>query len=292
MKTSAVKKISLVQVYADTFKAIFKRPKVLWPFVIFAGIELSTLMLIYAAPRVPFNKLLAPPIRAFWGERFLHYPANFLLMPTLNSIVRNFLSVFIASLLTGSAVYLIWALYKGKKPSFSAALKQAGRKYSAFLAVVLLTIFLFFVVLKIMDFLLVKFFVAGHTSLLKMGPRIWFGPLKVIMNIFAGMLIQGVLVYAIPILAIGNDHFFKAIGKSCALFGKHFFKTLTLLVLPFLAYIPIVVLQYNSASLVDRFFPELILGICIVGILISSLIVDLVVTLSTTFFYIRVKENA
>src|SRR5512137_299041 len=97
-----MKSQSLINTYNLVFKALTRQQKLWVPFIIFVFTELVLLMLLYVAPRQPFNAVLAPPIRAFWGERFLHYPANFLLLPKLESLLRNYLTVFLGSFLTGT----------------------------------------------------------------------------------------------------------------------------------------------------------------------------------------------
>jgi len=99
--TSVVNKkpISIVNLYLTVLQLVKSRPKLFMPFIIFAVIDLSFLLIIYVVSQQPFNAVLTPPIKAFWGEKFLHYPYNFLLIPKLASMSRNFLSCVIGALL-------------------------------------------------------------------------------------------------------------------------------------------------------------------------------------------------
>jgi len=50
------------------------------------------------------------------------------------------------------------------------------------------------------------------------------------------------------------------------------------------------ILEYKTAYLIENLFPELVLIIAYAGVIISSLIVDLLVTVSSVLFYINNKE--
>jgi len=284
------KSISIINTYLATFQSLKTQPKLVIPFACFAFVELIFLLLIYVAPRQPFNIVLAPPIRAFWGERFLHYPVNFLLLPKLASHSRNFLSCIIGSLLTGFAVAMVADTYNSKTVHLFSALKNAFRKYLSLFTVVLIINLLFLGLVKVMEMGLIRYFTSGHATLLFLKPVIWLGPILIALNLLLVVLVQGVFVYAIPLLMIENLKLFKAIGRSALLFVKLFLPTLALVGLPVLIYIPIIILQFNAPFLIDRLFPESVLYVCIAAVVINSLVIDLLVTLSTTILFLQNKK--
>lgn len=287
------KKPSLFNVYGLTARAVLERPQVVIPFVIFLLVELVCLTFIYLAPRVPFNKVLAPPIIKFKGAQFLHYPANFLIMPELDSLTRNFLSVVLASLLTGWAVLLLKDVYAKQKPKMWQSLRQAAVQYFPLLGVVLIMVGVFSFVNKFLNLAFVKYFViARHPSLLGIDARLWFNVILVAVKVLMILLIQGLLVYAFPYLMIGKQRFFTALARSLGMFFRHFGLTMLLLAIPYAVFVPVMVLQGNAAFVIDRMFPEAVLILTVIGAAVSSLVVDLLVTVSTTFVYLKANDNA
>ncbi len=283
--------VTLRNIYEKATQSIKGNPVLFAPFAIFAAFEFLTLILVYLAPRMPLKLLLAPPIRALWGERFLHYPVNFILIPKLVSLARVGLTIFIGSLLTGAAVLLIYGLYKKSKTSLKTALITALKKYISLFAVVLLFTMIFYFMDKIASKILLKYFTSGHTRLLFIGAKIWLGPVLLVYNFALAIIIQSAFVYAIPILIIENTSLIKAIAKSFLLFRKYFIKTILLVGLPMILYIPIIVLQSDPGFLIVQLFPESILLISTLSLLISSLVIDLLITLTTTHLYLLTKNE-
>ncbi len=284
------KRVSVINIYLTVLQLVKSNPKLFIPFIIFVIVDLFFLFLIFVAPRQPFNVVLAPPIRAFWGEKFLHYPANFLLLPKLASLSRNFLACVIGSLLTGCAVTMAADSYNNKITRFLTALKAGLRKYLALFSVVFIITLLFGGCLKLLEFGLIKYFSSGHATLLFIKPRVWFGPLLIIINLSFTLLIQGAFVYAIPLIMLEKEKVFQAIFKSMGLFKKFFVPTVFLFGVPVLFYLPIIVLQFKTSFLISWFFPELVLYICVAASIINSLVIDLLITFSTTVLFLQNKE--
>jgi len=209
--------LSLIsKVYSFTIQSFQKNPKIYLPFAIFALIEFMALMLIYLSPRVPLRALLGPPISAIWGEKFLHYPVNFLLLSKLAYYSRMFLSVVFSSLLTGLAVAMTY-----KKP-----LSSVYKKYvSLFLIVLIMTAIVFFGV-KVITSSLLKYFYAGNSKFLFLGPDMWFGPILTVLNFVVAIFVQALFTYAIPILIAGDQKLFKAILQSFVVFKRYFLVSL------------------------------------------------------------------
>ncbi len=290
MKPENPRKSSVIKVYKTTFQSLKANPVLLIPFAIFALIEFVALIVIFLAPRMPFKLLLGPVIKTFWGEGFLHYPANFILLPKLMALDRMFLSVIFSSLLTGMAVAIIFDIFNKKSLNLKTAFKSALKNYISLLFIVFILILLYYLITKFTGIGLAKYFLAGHTRLLFLGARAWFGPILLAINFVFGILIQAAFVYAIPVLIIENKTLFKSIIRSFGLFKKLFFPTFILLSIPMLICIPIIIMQNNSVFLIDKLFPEFILLVSIFGIIVNALI-DLIVTTSCTFLYLMNKEK-
>ncbi len=283
--------VSLKNIYSKSIKTIKANPVVFLPFAAFATFEFITLIIIYLAPRMPLKLLLAPPIRALWGERFLHYPVNFILIPKLASIARLGLTIVIGSFLTGVAILIVYNLYKKTKVNLKGIFSLALKNYISLFAIVLLFTLLFYFLDKITSKLLIKYFVSGHSKLLFLGPKLWLGPILICLNFTLAIFVQSAFIYAIPILLLEKETLIKAVLKSFVLFKKLFLKTIILVGLPMLLYIPSIVLQSDPSFLIVRLFPESVLLVVILNLIVSSLIIDLLITLTATHLYLMHKDE-
>lgn len=279
--SNKLKNPSASKIFISTLQTLKERPAVYLPFLIFAVFEFLGLTLVFYAPRMPVRQVLGPPIITLWGERFLHYPENFLLLAKLESLFRMGLSVVIGSILTGYAVAVLY-----RKP-----LKNTLKKYSSLFLIVLMVTALFYILTKTLTIVLAKYFIAGHAKLLFLKSGIWMGPILTILTLNIGILIQSIFTYAIPQLIIGEEKFIKSVLKSFMFFKKNLAVTIVLVGFPMLFYIPIIVLNYNTAFLVYNLFPEFILLVVISSIIVSSLIIDPLITISTALLYLHNKEN-
>lgn len=282
---------SISKVYNLTQQSVKNNPTLFIPFLSFFIIDCAALILLFLAPRMPLSLIFGPIIRTFWGEKFLHYPLNFLLLPRLSSLGRMVLSVFLGSLLTGMAVAMIFDIYNKKRINLGTSFKTALKKYVYLFTVVFIFTALFYVLTKIIILGLFRYFMSGHARLLFLGARVWLRPVLVIINFILAVLIQAAFIYAIPILIIEKEKLIKSISKSFALFKKQFIPTIILVGLPMFLFIPIIVMNYNASFLIDKLFPEFILLVAFSGTIISSLVIDAVITISTTFLYLMQKEK-
>jgi len=283
--------MSLVEkVYKETFSMFKNNSRVLQPFLIFALIELSALIFVYLIPRAPLSHVFGPIVRTFWGERFLHYPANFLLLPKLASLSRMFLSILFGSLLTAMAVSIVSAAQHKKNIGLRLAFKACIKKYLLVFALVLITTILLYLCGKLFTFVLMKYFLARHAKLLFFGPTIWFGPVLLCFNFLVAILVQSLFAYAIPAIIIGNSRFIKAIGESFILFKKFSLTTLIIVGLPLVIYIPIAILNSNSLLIIEKSYPEVILIVAVFSTGLTSLVIDPLVTVATSILYLTKKD--
>lgn len=221
----------------------------------------------------------------------MHYPGFFLLLPKLASLARMVLSIFIGSLLTGMAVIIIFDIYNKKQARLKESFKLALRKYLSFFTIILIVSLLFYLSARIAAFGLAKYFISGHSRLLFLSARLWLGPILLAINFMLGIFIQSFFIYAIPVLLIEKEKLLKSIIRSFVLFKRLFIPTILLIGLPMLIYLPIIFLNNNAPFLIQRLFPEFILLVLFLSIVITSLIIDPIVTISTAILYLENKTQ-
>ncbi|MCX7926564.1 MAG: hypothetical protein N2606_00260 [Candidatus Omnitrophica bacterium] len=111
------------------------------------------------------------------------------------------------------------------------------------------------------------------------------------LNFLIAIFLQCLFIYSVPFIIVAQNGVFKAIGKGILLFFKNFWITFIIVVLPFLFYIPIIILQDNTTKIIEKMFPEFVLYICIIGTLVNALIVDLFMTVASTYLYLKYTKN-
>jgi hypothetical protein len=240
---------------------------------------------------MPFVIVLGPPIKAFFGAQFLHYPMNFVLIPKLAGISRSVLSILVGALLSAVAVQVIFNLYEKKTVRMINVFKALLKKYASLFLVVLVITIVFHGALQLPALGLKSYFLTGHKTLLFLKPAMWFGSILAGISFIISIFVQGCFAYVIPVLVIEKVNPFKALLRSCGLFFKSFFPTIMLVGIPMLAYVPIIILQYNTLFIINKFYPELVLFVALLNVLVTSLFVDVLITVSTTLFYLTYKDN-
>ena len=265
----------------DTWKTtlvIFKKnPAVLIPFLIVGLSDFLILALIYLAPRPPLSALLAPPIRVFYGEQFLHYPFNLLLIPRLFNYAHIVSTAFIGVLMTGVAIGMLKEVKQGLSPGILFNLIKSVRLYLRLLVIWLVMFGLVTLVFKSLPLILQ---IKQRAAL----------QIAFYAGFLISILIQTIFMYAMPAVMIEEKRTWLAIKRGVTFARSAFLPTLLLVAIPTLIYIPIIVLRGNLPVLMSKFFPEVVLILLGLGIIVS-VIMDCLITCSTTILFLNQRRG-
>lgn len=248
-----------------------KNPSILIPFVIAGLFDCLLLALIYLAPRPPLSVVLAPPIRAFWGEKFLHYPYNFLIIPRLYSYGHIFSSATISVLMTATAIGMLKEASSGIKPGISVNLRRSIKRYAGLFGIWLAAFILMGAASKITRLIGLK----GWPVAAAIASAVSF-----ILAVFVEVL----FVYAIPAMIIKKEKIFRAVKTGLRFSGANFLPTLILVIVPALIYLPMMALKTKMPFLISKTFPETILIFLGAGIFTSTVINVLIVCSTAALF--------
>jgi hypothetical protein len=61
--------------------------------------------------------------------------------------------------------------------------------------------------------------------------------------------------------------------------------------LPMLAYVPFSILLQKPFSLIDKFFPEFVAYVILLGIIVNFLVIDPLITVSAALFYLSHRKE-
>lgn len=252
---------------------ILKDCPVLW--LLFLGIgflDLVALGVLFLAPSEPFSVLLAPIIRTFWGERFLHYPENFLLLPKLLNHAHVLILTFFGIFVTGMIIKKTEAYFSGSEISFVDAGVMIFRKYFVLMAAWVICYGLFMLIIK--------------KTLPLLPPQI---VLRFGGSFVLGIFFQVLSAFFLPMILLSGKGLFPSLWDGLKLSLAH--SPLILI----LASLPLLVLLLSSffkamTPVYIQFNPELTLGVLVLGIAVS-LAVDFVLTSSLTVLFLQLRRN-
>ncbi len=248
------------------------------------------LWVLSCSPHFPFKFILAPPIKSIWGAIYLHYPYIYELLPKVFYYSKIILGIFVGSVTTGCAVLIVARLKNREEVNIKDVLSAVLKRYVTLL---LLSAILFIAVHYIMKqppVLFFKYF-RTHPKLLFIGPKFWFNIFLPVLNFILAIILQGLFVYSIPYVVIKGKKFIAALFLGLKLFAKNFVKTVIVVLLPMLLYIPITAMRSNLSLLADKFVPEVVLVVLIFGIIVGTFVVDCLVTVATTLIFLEVADE-
>jgi len=273
------------QTWAESFGIMGKYRRVFYPFIGLAFLQILALYFLFLAPRPPISTVLAPIVRAFWGENFLHYPFNFILLPKLYNYAEIILSVIVGAAMTGMTVDLVRQAKKRIPPGLKAGLKNSFKRYLSLIGVWIVTFILVSVVFRVPQFIMSKYHIGATSSLFSQ----WnVSRLLLVVSVLVGLMIEALFVYAIPSIMLEQKRTWKAIARSFSLAKRNFLVTFIVVSVPMIFVILMGFVKRKIPMLIDKTFPEITLWIMIIGIIISMLANCWITTAATTML---IKER-
>jgi len=216
----------------------------LWiPFLATAVIELLAVGVIWLAPQPPFSKILAPPIRFFFGEKVLHYPFHLWLLYHAMKHTHVVAALAGGVFFSGLACVMVRHSYEGKPLSLHAALASQQVRYGR----ITLLWFLAWLIGKGMMELLARV----------MPKTIW----AFWTSIGVVVVLQLLFVYAIPSAIFDNATWPKALWRGMREAIRYPVSTLTIILPPSAAIIAFHLFMNDNAvnQWMMRKTPELVL---------------------------------
>ncbi|MBN2483170.1 MAG: hypothetical protein JXD21_03055 [Candidatus Omnitrophica bacterium] len=263
--------------WRDTWRIIRKQPVVFLPFIISGAVSLLVLYILFLAPQRPIAYLLAPPIRAIAGEKFLHYPFNFVLLPNLFRLGDLAVSAFLGMLMSAVSVGMVADVYSRRTPSFLISLIVGFKRY---FALVLLWIISFGIIAVVMKFL---------PHLFNLQARLGKSAF-VAVSLCVSIVVQSLFVYMLPILIIDRKKLWGAFLENIRMLLSRLVPTVILVALPSLLYVPMLILKSYASLFARTGFPESVLIILAVGV-IAALVIDYWITISITVYFLKNKTE-
>ncbi len=263
-----MKKYDIRKNWLETLDLIKEKPVVIMPFIIVAFLEALALELIYFSTRYPISLIANPITRKFFGEAFLHYPGNMVLLPRLFYYAQVVIYVSVGVFLTAISVNMFKNIKAGLPLKTNALVKNALKNYFSFFIYGLIIVILLFAIRKSGLFIFPKIVRLSMKLIPGIPEQVYYSCLTLSL-FFINLIVQTFLILTVPIIVIDKNGLIKALVKSIYLAVRNFLNIFGLLLLPFLIYLPLTLLKSFSIELVDKTFPEINLYITLAGVIIT-----------------------
>ncbi|HTL48453.1 MAG TPA: hypothetical protein VL688_10395 [Verrucomicrobiae bacterium] len=241
-------------------------------FLFLAVAEALALTTLFLAHSAPFSKIFAPIIRRFWGDRFLHYPDNFLLLPKLYGYANAAILTVVGLLVSGITIKLIEAAVLHTGVSTLTAAQSSFQKYFGLLAV------------WIPAFLIMRY---GTSFLMPHIPHSLPAEFMVILLMF--VVIQAITAFLFTAVMTSKNGFFKALVEGFGTLKEQGGVLIGAIFIPCVIGVALSFLKSTAPSFV-RFYPESVLLILYSGIFIT-MVIDLYVTSVSTILYLKARNK-
>lgn len=244
--------------------ALIRSQRKLWlPFALYAFIEALLLGLVWLAPHPPFSKVLAPPIRYFFSDRVLHYPAHLWFLYHVMPHTHAVASTLIGAFMTGVACVMVRQVHEQHPLSLRGALVSGQVRYGTML----------------MIWILSWAGAKGMTEALAfLAPKaVW----RVWASVGMTMTLQALLIYAIPAAVFERLGWWRAIWRGLRETLRYPVTTLIIVVassLPAMLF-GFLVPSTRVAQWMLQTAPELSLA-CVVARLAAWIVTDVVMTVA------------
>lgn len=268
---------------------LFEHKKILLPFFIIIFVQLLVLEILYFAPRYPLNIFFGPVISTMWSERYLHYPANLLLLPKLFQYVQIPIYIFVSSFFISVAIGVMININDRKIILLRAIIKRTWPAYIHIVATAALSFLCMLFFLKIygwaFDYALN---IPDDTPMLVDTLKrviVEGGPY---LNLLFSVLVTTFFAYMFPIIVIERKRFWQALVINFEMVSRFFWITFLMVMIPSLCFVPMIILRNSYA--IQRSVPEVGILALILSIFVIVAI-DAVVYTALTSFYLFKKDR-
>ena len=274
-------------VWSVTFKTLAKYPSLLVPFFMNAVFQGLVLTVLFYYPRSPFAAIFGPPIKAFYGIRFLHYPYNFLLLPKLFYYGQVLATLTLGVVMFGMAMGMVSQIHsEGTSPRIGGNINRSLRRYLPLVGVWLVTFIISLIILRGPAKLIMKF----------MQPTIFAKILLQVVSyggILAVFLVEALFIYAYPAIVVERAGFLKGIARSFSISKSVFLTTAILVIVPRILDVIGIIIKDKMTSATNISFPDFPeITVVMLAVLIGiTLITDSLVFLSTANLFMLKKET-
>jgi len=268
----------------------FEHQQIFYPFIIIVFINFLILEILYFVPRYPLSIFFAPIITRIWGEEYLHYPMDLMLLPKLFYYAQMVVFLFVSSILIALIVDMVAAVNDEKQANFTASLQKSLSGYVYIVLYSSLSLLLFQGFDKAYSLLLRHAFKIHSTTGIYFWIKEFVFYAAPYVQFLYGIFVTAILIYTPVLIVLEKKKLWGAlVGNFKVLFGS-FWLTFAFVLIPTLFYLPLLLMRNNIRSLAQMTSPEAQVLVIILSVFVTTGINILIVATATTH-YLYKKEN-
>ncbi len=275
-------KYSIRKNWLSSFDFIKSNPVVLLPFIFIAFFEALASELIYFSTAKPISIVTGPIVKKYIGEDFMHYPGSLMFLPNAFYYAQVLIYIFIGVFMAAVSVNIFKNKKAGLPVRVDALAKNALKSYLSYFIYGIIAIILMILIKRVDTFTLSKVTQALFKNSQAAAGKFYFIGMS-LASFLTNVLLHAFIVLAIPIMVMQKKPVFKALGASIYMGFRNFFSVFSLIFIPFMAYLPVMLLKSMSTILANKTFPELTLYIVTASIIISVFVDCFVIVCASQF---------
>lgn len=265
-------KSQATEILKETKDVVLKNPVVLLLFFILSIIDLISFVVLFLSHSFPFSKVLAPIIRRFWGDRFLHYPDNLFLLPKLCGYAHVLMLSTFGLIVTAIVIKLIQNQIENTKVT---ALEAAGIGLKKYFWLALTWVSSFFAL---------RFIGRGLTGFI--GDSVL---VQIVVFWFVFLLFQSLISFIFPAIVTAQRGFIRPVLTGLVTAIKNYGLLIKLLFVPVGISVGISFMKAFAPAYI-KINPEIIIFVMVFSIFVS-VAVDLYITTVTAVSFLRTRSN-
>ncbi|MDQ7065664.1 MAG: hypothetical protein Q9P90_15620 [candidate division KSB1 bacterium] len=270
MSAKELTKLQLLMAAWRQTISCMKIPRFYTPFIVYALLQVFILIGFVLFNYFPFSKIFMPIQKAIYGEAALHYPNNFIILPSLFDITNIALSG-IAGILVLALATQYFFFYTDKKNIPGGSVREVLRRFPDLFGV------------WVIETAVILGLIYGATIVSPDYPN--YVSFITAGRITGAVVIMAAFAYAIVIIVTEGKRFWAAIWKSFRLFVRYFYITLLMIAVPILILqIPLDLMLTNTPEIAKKLSPEII-PVLIGSDIVFSILLNFMVIGAITFFY-------
>ncbi|KPL19468.1 MAG: hypothetical protein AMJ92_03325 [candidate division Zixibacteria bacterium SM23_81] len=257
-----------------------KKISIFLPFFLFTLLQsvILTALILFFVP--PFSQVLVPLMERLYGEPALHYPHNFVVLPTLFFGANRWLSLLVSWLVIGTATLMFAAKYRSETVQARRSFYQALR--------CMLPLFVLGAVEWSLVFLMTRLFRFMAPEILMWGAH--SHRLLRLAGFLCNVVIMTPFAFTTPQVVLGKRNIWTALTGSFSLAKSNFGVTFLIIAIPaFFSWI-VDVAAGRAPLMVAKFSPEIVVFLLGLGVVVT-LLVNFVIVGALTALYLGVAEG-
>jgi len=273
-------KYNIIRNWIESAALMAEKSFIIIPFLVWAFLEALALECVYFFPGVPFGPIVNPIVAKYFGEAYIHYPGNLLVIPKMFYYAQSFLFVVVGVFLSAITIDLVRRIDSSDSLLPKDIFESAIRRYIPCFIYGILVVAAGIMVKKYSGVAFERYIgsISAHIpgemlQLLPFASSLWLLTTRVAM--------LALFILTMPIIVVKRRSIIMALPESILRGILGFFPIFIMLLVPHLLYLPILLLKSFMTKLAGATFPEVVFPLTLASIAVMAFIQCFIIVCAT-----------